>query len=146
MSRTDEVFGREWVSVVGQAKINNWNRVAELSSLFLFAFVMDAAIASYRRGDKRQTLAVGVAITIVFLVAVIHTAMLHLGLIHAPYIVGMCMFALILAIGVELSLEVLREAKLAQELEVEHAQRISDEKFRHAVEAALGNILLRWTR
>ncbi|MCE9591672.1 MAG: PAS domain S-box protein, partial [Planctomycetes bacterium] len=132
----------EPVTVAGQTVPNHWSRVAELSSVLLLVFVIDAAVTAFRRGERRRAAAAGGALAAVVVIAAVHTALLHLAVIHAPYIVGISCFALVVVLGYQVSMDVLLDTRLVQQSQAREAHVISEERLRLAVEAAPSGMLM----
>jgi PAS domain-containing protein len=98
---------------------SSWTRVGELSSLLMLVFVLDASIACWRRGDRddrRKAVTVGGSIVMFILLAAGHGAMLHRGLVQAPYFISLPFSGIILAMAYELTRDVLRAGGLSREL------------------------------
>lgn len=100
-----EIFGQP-ASVVGEATVNHWNRVAEVSSLLLLAYVVDASIRLWRRGgrvERTKAWVVGGSVVTFILLAACHGALIHLRIIEFPYILTVCFLAIIFAMAFQLS-------------------------------------------
>jgi two-component system, LuxR family, sensor kinase FixL len=109
---------------------NPWMLIGQLSLLLLVIFVADAAVTVWARGDRRQALWVGGSI-VFFVVAGTGQAILALwGIIHAPIIASVFFMAIVATMAYELSQDVFRAARLADDL------RASEEAMSLAAEAA----------
>jgi len=117
-----------------------WMRLGELSSLLLLAFVVDASLALWRRGraeDRRRAAIVGGSIALFILLAGGLSALIHADVIKLPYLISFPFLGVIVAMGFELSYDILRAAQTASQLRVsEVALRESDMRMRVAVSAA----------
>ncbi len=101
---------------------NPWMVLAQLSLLLLLAYVVDAALTAWRRGDPRAALRVGGS-TVVFVVAGTAQAILVFWRIVPMPITASAFFTgLVLAMGYELSSRVLQAAQTARELEEREAE------------------------
>ena len=101
---------------VAEGVRNPWMLVGQLSLLLLVLFVADASLAAWRRGDRRQALVVGGSIAF-FAVGVTLEAVLVLGgIVHAPLTATLLYLGLIAAMGYQLSDDVLRAARLSDDL------------------------------
>jgi len=110
-------WGGETVSVpVGVT--NPWILVAQLSSLLLIAFFIDATITVWRRGDWQRALHVGGALTLLSLIAVGQALLVVWGIIQVPFLACFTILGLLAVMGYELSSDIVRAAHLARELEV----------------------------
>jgi two-component system, LuxR family, sensor kinase FixL len=104
--------------------------IGHLSLLLLVIYVADAAISVWQRGDRRQALLVGGSI-VFFVVAATGQAILTLwGIMHAPITASLFFMAIVAAMGYELSQDLLRAARLSDDL------RDSEERMSLAAEAA----------
>ena len=117
-----------------------WTRLAQLSSLLLLAFVVDASVALWRRGrpgDRRRAVVVGGSITVFILLAAGVSALILETTINAPYFVSFSFLAIIVAMSFELSRDMLRSAQLAGRLQAsEGALRESEQRMELAASAA----------
>lgn len=129
-----------------QGVISPWTRFGQLSSLLLLAFVVDASIALWRRGTpdaRRRAMVVGGSITLFILVGAGLAALVHAKAIQMPYLISFPFLCVIVAMGFELSCDIVRAAQTAQQLRVsEMALRESEARMNLAAEAA---DLVPWT-
>jgi len=127
------VFRGESISIA-EGVVNPWIKVSELSWLFLLLFVADASITRWRRGDpneRRRAAFVGGAIIFFILMGVGYSGLIEAGLIRLPYLTSLAFLAIVVAMGYELSLDVVRAARLARQLRAsEDASRESEARFR----------------
>jgi len=117
------IFGGETVSVAKGLE-NPWNKVSELSSLFLLLFVADASVTLWRwgnPGERRRAVVVGGAIIFFILIAAGYSALIEAGLVSSPYLISLPFLAIVLAMGFELSSDVVRAARLARQLRATEA-------------------------
>jgi PAS domain S-box-containing protein len=133
------IFGGETISVV-QGVENPWVRVSELSSLLLLAFVVDASVTLWRRGhpgERRRAAIVGGSMAFFILVAAGTSALIEAGVIQSPYLISFSFLAIVVAMGYELSLDVVRAAQLVRQLQAsEAASRESEARFRILADTA----------
>ena len=138
-----------WGGVVAAVPVgipSPWQIVTQIGNLLLVAFVVDASITLWRRGDpvaRRRAALVGGSI-LLFVVGVTGFAILILaGVVHAPTILTPGFLVIVLAIACELSWEVIAAAQLAAKLHAsETSLRASEEQFRAVVESVPNAILL----
>ena len=122
---------------VAEGVPNPWMLVAQLSLLLLVIFVTDAAIAVWRRGDRRQALMVGGSIVLFVVVATAQAVAITWGIISMPMTVSLFYQGLVAAMAYELSYGVLRAAALARRLQASDAQlRESEARFRIVADSA----------
>ena len=138
-----------WGGVVVAVPIgipNPWQVVAQIGNLLLVAFVGDASITLWRRGDsiaRRRALLVGGSIVLCVVVVASLGALIVAGAVHAPTILTPGFLVVVLAMSYELSWDVIAAAQLAAKLHFsEISLRASEEKFRAVVESVPNAILL----
>jgi two-component system, LuxR family, sensor kinase FixL len=129
-------WGGETVSVpIGVT--NPWILVAQLSLLLLVLFFVDATITAWRRGDRQRALVVGGALILFSLIAIGQVVLVVWGVIHAPFLACFSYLGLIVAMGYQLSSDVLQRAQLSRQLQVSEADlRETQERMELAASAA----------
>jgi two-component system, LuxR family, sensor kinase FixL len=136
--RRTEFFGELVSTPEGVA--NPWVRIGELSSVLLLAFVVDASLTLWRRGqseDRRRAVIIGGSLTVFIVIAAGTSALIHWQGLETPYLVSFPFLAIIVAMGSDLSYDLLRSATLAQRLrESETALRESEDRMNLATRAA----------
>jgi two-component system, LuxR family, sensor kinase FixL len=117
-----------------------WTRLAQLSSLLLLAFVVDASISLWRQGKpggRRRAIVVGGSIVIFVTLAAGVSALILETKLPLPYFVSFSFLAIIGAMGFELGHDLLRSAQLARQLQAsEGALRESEQRMELAASAA----------
>ena len=133
-----ELFGG--AVVVGPIGVPNpWAIVPQLSNVLLVAFIVDASIGLWRRGDtvaRRRAALVGGSLALCITTAGSFAALVVTGVVHAPTILMPGFFIVVLAMGYELVWDLIAAAQLAAQL------RTSDQRFQAVVEAVPSAILL----
>jgi PAS domain S-box-containing protein len=133
------IFGGETISIP-EGVLNPWYMLGPLSVLPLIAFVIDASVSTWRRGsdtDRRRAVIFSGGIVFFLLLAPGHAALVNIGLINSPYIVGLSFMPTIFAMSFELSNDVLSAAQLAYRLqESESKLRKSEQRMALAAGAA----------
>jgi two-component system sensor kinase FixL len=140
------VLGGEAISVA-EGVPNPWTKLGELSSLFLLVFVVDASVSLWQRGDRterRRALVVGGSTTFCIVVAATNSALLHAGIIHAPYLISFPFLAVVAAMGYELSSDVVRAAQLARQLQASEALLRESEQHMSLAASAAGLAMWTW--
>ena len=118
---------------------NPWGIVPQVGNILLVVFVLDAAVSLWRRGSpdaRRRAVVVGGSLIVCITVVAGFAALITLGLVHASTIVMPGIFIVVLAMGYELSWDMIAAGQLATQL------RASEQRFRAVVEAAPSAILL----
>jgi PAS domain S-box-containing protein len=123
----DQVFvAADWIP-------NPWVRLGLLASLVQFAYVVDAAIQLWRTGSpesRTRAIVIGGALALALVAAPAQAFLVTAGVLHMPFIVSFPFLGVVLAMGYELSRDVLRAAQVGREL------RESERRLALATEAA----------
>lgn len=113
-----------------------WNLLSLASLLLLLIFSIDATITLWRRGDRRRALVIGGSMIFGTIVAC-HVPLVVWGIINVPFFLCFAYSGVVLAMGYELSNDMLRTAQLAQQLEASEADlRETQERMELAANAA----------
>jgi PAS domain S-box-containing protein len=120
--------------------ISSWTRLGELSSLLLLTFVVDASLQLWRRRNtesRRRAGVVGGSITLFIVLAAGLSALIHARVLHTPYMISLPFLGVVLAMGFELSYDIIRAAQTTRQLRTsEAALRESDVRMSLAASAA----------
>ncbi len=125
LKQVDFLGDRVWV--VAQSVPTNRTRIVELSSLLALVFVVDASLTLWRKGGRearRRAAVVGASITLFIFLAAVIASLIHTGVLHVPYLLSFPFLAIVVAMGYELSRDVIRAARMADELR-ENAESMS---------------------
>jgi two-component system sensor kinase FixL len=112
-------LGQE-VTVLGEWTRNPWLPLGQFASLVWLCYVVDASLRLWRSGDengRRRALLLGGALVLFIVFAAAIPGLVVAGLIKMPMNSSVPFFAMVLAIGYELSRDALRSARLAKELD-----------------------------
>jgi PAS domain S-box-containing protein len=101
---------------VAEGVANPWMLVGQLSLLLFVVFVVDTALAAWRRGDRGQALVVGGSLVFFATGGVVDSVLILWGIVHAPLTATPLYLCLVAAMGYELSHDVLRAARLSDDL------------------------------
>ena len=122
---------------VAEGVANPWMLVGQLSLVLLMAFVADAAISVWRRGEWRLALVTGGSILLCILSATVQAVLVFWGSAHWPLTPSLFFVVIVVAMSYEMSRDVFRAAQLAVHLEKsEAALRQSEWRYDQATEAA----------
>jgi PAS domain S-box-containing protein len=123
---------------VAEGIVSPWTRLGELSSLLLLAFLADATIAVWRRGDRRRAAFVGGSALIFVTTSVVNSALIHSSkTIAAPYLISVPFFAVLAAMSYEVALDFRRADELSRRLDdTESALAESERRLGQAADAA----------
>ena len=111
-----------------------WMLIGQAGLLLLVIFVTDATVQVWRRGDRRKALVVGGGIVLLAVGGSVQAALVLWGLLAAPIASTLFYAGLVAAMGYELSLDVIRAARLADAL---HEKQLAEREAQvHREEAA----------
>jgi PAS domain S-box-containing protein len=138
-----ELTGLEHVSVLGeslawgQGTTNPLLAIAQLALVALIVYVGDAAVTAWRHGQRRRALTVGASM-VLFVSAAFGSAVLsYWGLARLPVLASLFFLPIVLFMGFDLSLDLIRSVRLAAELDAKTiALQGSERKLAFAAEAA----------
>jgi two-component system, LuxR family, sensor kinase FixL len=117
--------------------IHPLNLVISVADLIFLVFVVDASVAFWRRGERRRAVFFGVGIVGGSLVAVIVARIIDFGVLQIPYVTTFVYLGIIALFGYPLSLDVLRTAQFARQLQESEAElRESEARINLAADAA----------
>jgi two-component system, LuxR family, sensor kinase FixL len=102
---------------------NPWNALTYIAVLLVLIFVADASLRLWRRGDRRRAAVVGGSVTLFILAAGVHSALVETGVVRTPYLISWAYLAMLVAMGYELTADVVAAARLSLQL-VEGEQRM----------------------
>jgi two-component system, LuxR family, sensor kinase FixL len=101
---------------IAQGVPNPWMLLGQLSLFWLVIFVADAAIAVWRRGERRMAAVVGGSLVFFVATGTGQAALIFWGYIQWPLTSGLFFLGIIAAMGYELGGEASRAAKQADDL------------------------------
>lgn len=113
--------------------------VAQIANVLLVAYIVDASITLWRRGDpvsRRRAMLVGGGLAICVAVVSVIAILIVSGGLRSPTILTPGFFIVVLAMGYELSWDVISAGQMAAKLQS------SEERFRAVVESVPNAILL----
>ena len=114
-------FFGESVSVA-EGVANPCMLVGQLSLLLLVLFVSDAMVTVWRRGDRRQALAVGGSIVFFTLAGTVQAVLVLWEVIHWPMTTSFFYLGIVATMAYEMSREALRAAQLSDDLRESEAR------------------------
>jgi len=96
--------------------VSGWTRLGQAISVVLFAFVADATLTVWRRGERRRAALIGGSTLGFIAVASLHTALVHAGVVRSPYVIGFAFLPVVAAMWYELTRDVLSLPGMARDL------------------------------
>lgn len=134
-------LGESVATVVGVP--NPWMLIAQLSLVLLLAFVVDATVAVWRRGEHRAAVQIGFNMVFFVFLASGQAILSLWGFTQAPIIPSVFYLGIVLAMAYELSRDLLRSVRMAEELRENIAlQKQMQDRFRLSVEASPNGVVL----
>jgi signal transduction histidine kinase len=113
-----------------------WGVLSLASLLLLLIFCVDATITVWRRGDRRRALVIGGSMIFGTIVAS-HVPLVTWGILNVPFFLSFAYSGIVLAMGYEISNDMLRTAQLARQLEASEADlRETQKRMELAANAA----------
>ncbi|HVN77479.1 MAG TPA: PAS domain S-box protein, partial [Terriglobia bacterium] len=109
---------------------NPWIVLGEINLLLLIIFVVDAAVMTWRRGERHRALTVGGSIVFFVVVSVGQSLLMHWKVIILPYVGSIFFMGLVLAMGYELSSDTIGASELGRKLQE------SEKRFRLMADSA----------
>ncbi|UCH17422.1 MAG: PAS domain-containing protein [Burkholderiales bacterium] len=94
---------------------NPWRILIEAINVLLVVYVVDAVVKAWRQGDRRRGLTIGCAIVAAAILAATFSQLMVLGLLPGPF-TGLVFMLIVIAMGWELSLNVIQAGELAHSL------------------------------
>lgn len=138
-----EITALKQVSFLGQQVAvpegapNPWMLVGQLSLAVLLWFVVDAAVGAWRAGRRQRARKMGIGLMFFVGLAMLQAVLVFWGLVRVPLVASLYFVGILGVMGSELSLDLLRAARLAEELRgKERELRASEERLNLAAEAA----------
>lgn len=95
------------------------------SGMMMLAFLADATISAWRRGDRQKALMVGGSAEFFLLMAIVTSSPVVWGVAAVPIVISLPYMAMIAVMGYELTRDVLRASELVVDLQKSN-QQISD--------------------
>jgi two-component system, LuxR family, sensor kinase FixL len=126
---------------IAQGVPSPWMLLGQLSVFLLVIFVVDAAVAVWRRGDHRTAVVVGGSLVFFVGAGTVQAALIFWGFVQSPLTSGLFFLGIIGAMGYELGGEAARAAKQADDL-----RALSDQMDLAAHAANLGFWFLDYSR
>jgi len=117
--------------------IHPLNLLISVADLIFLVFVVDASAAFWRRGERWRAVFLGIGIVGGSLVAVVVARMIDFGVLQMPYVTTFVYIGIIVVFGYPLTLDVVRTAQLARQLQESEAElRESEARINLAATAA----------
>jgi signal transduction histidine kinase len=96
--------------------LNPWRILADIASLLILVFTVDAALQLWRRTHRKRAWIFGGAVMTFILFAGIHTPLVDAGLVRTPYLISFSFLAIVFALSYQVVLDAGRGSRYAREL------------------------------
>jgi two-component system, LuxR family, sensor kinase FixL len=107
---------------VPNGTLHPWKILADAATLLIILFVLDATIAAFRSGRRKDALAVGGTILFFIVVAGIHTPLVDAGIVKTPFLISIVFVSICFSQAFGLVNDVARASALSQSLITERRQ------------------------
>ena len=114
-------FWGEWFTLA-EGPANPWVHLSNLASVLIVMYVLDAAIRSWRAGDRRQASLVGGSVATFIVLGGIHAPLVDAGVVETPYMVSFAFLAIVLALSYELVSDAVLASRYAIEIRASEAR------------------------
>lgn len=119
-------FLGEQVSVLGEWTFNPWAALGQTAALVHLIYMLDATVKLWRSGTveyRKRGVLLGGVLCVFLVFAAVQAAVVTAGAVKMPFIMSLPFYLMLLAMGYELSRDLIRAARLASELN-ENQQRL----------------------
>src|SRR5215471_2375610 len=125
---------------VGTGVVTPWVHLAELGSILMVVFVVDASMSLWRKGnrrDRQRAVTLGGSLVFEVYAAQLVVVLARQGIISAPYPVSLWFFAIVAAMAFELSYDFFAAGQVAQKLHASEESLVETEtRFGRMADAA----------
>jgi C4-dicarboxylate-specific signal transduction histidine kinase len=135
-------FLGETVTLLG-GTTNPLTLLGQSAVLLMLIFVVDASRTSWRRGDRRQAVVVGGSVAFFILTGLASTSIVMWANAPVPVVVSWCYLGILVAMGFELSRDVMRANQLLRDL-LHNQASLHESDARMNLAADAGNVGI-WT-
>ncbi len=95
---------------------NPWVHLANLASVLIVVYVIDAAARAWRGGDRRRAVLVGGSVATFMVLGGIQAPLVDAGLVETPYMVSFAFLAIVVALSYELVSDAVLASRYAKEI------------------------------
>ena len=108
-------WGEPFTVAVGE--INPWKLLADISSLLILLYTLDATIQLWHRRHSKRAWVVGGAIVLFILSAGIHTPLVDARLVATPYMISFAFLAIVCALSYQVVIDAAKTTGYQRELQ-----------------------------
>ena len=110
------LWGEQFTIALGTP--NPWVHLANLATVLIVFYVVDAAIRTWRNGDARKAILVGGGVAVFIVLGGVHAPLVDSGVLEMPYMVSFAFLAIVLALSYELVSEAVLASHYARAIQV----------------------------
>jgi two-component system sensor kinase FixL len=107
-------WGERFTLAEGSA--NPWVHLSNLASVLIVVYVLDAAVRSWRAGDRRRAVLVGGSVATFIVIGGIQVPLVDAGVVETPYMISFAFLAIVLALSYELVSDAVLASRYAKEI------------------------------
>ena len=134
-------WGETYVHATGQ--LNPWLPLPNIAVLLIIAYVADAGLQCWRRGERSRAVLIGGSVVLFMLIGGIHAPLVDAGLLRTPYMISFAYMAIVFALAYELADSTRQASVLAHERAeaVSEAREAREDLERFARASLLGELV-----
>ena len=115
LKRLTSFWGEQFSLPVGE--LNPWRLLADIASLLILVYTLDATLTLWRRDRSKRALISGGSIVIFILLAGIHTPLVDAGVVATPYMISFSFLAIVFALSYQVVVDAVKASSYEQELQ-----------------------------
>jgi signal transduction histidine kinase len=115
LKRLTSFWGEQFSLPLGE--LNPWRLLADLASLLILVYTLDATLQLWRRDRSKRAWVVGGSIIIFILLAGIHTPLVDAGVVATPYMISFSFLAIVFALSYQVVVDAVKASGYEQELQ-----------------------------
>ena len=96
---------------------NPWVWLANIATLLILVYVIDASIKAWRSNEKQSAVVIGGGIVIFLLFGLVHSVLVDSGVLESPYMVSFAYLAMVMAMSYDLVSDAVRAPQLTLEIQ-----------------------------
>lgn len=113
-------WGERFTLAEGPA--NPWVHLSNLASVLIVVYVLDAAMRSWRAGDRHRAILIGGSVSTFIVLGGIHAPLVDAGVVETPYMISFAFLAIVLALSYELVSDAVLASRYAREVRASEAR------------------------
>ena len=115
LKRLSAFWGEQFSLPLGE--LNPWKLLADIASLLILVYALDASLQLWRRDRRKRAWVVGGSIVIFILLAGIHTPLVDAGVVATPYMISFAFLAIVFALSYQVVVDAVKASSYEQELQ-----------------------------